>query len=342
MNAFARSPLRLLAALAVALAVAPGGAEDPLARALAEQRQRAEATPYDARVQNDLGNLLALAGETAAAETAYRSALAADPDFATAHYNLGRLLSRQGHLWAARRELKRALHLEPANADAHYHLGVVYSGWGFDGLARRAYARAFRLDPSLADPQRNPHVLENRQALAAQLLAWKAERAPGPTRQYEDAESIASQARLAEPQESEEPVVSEPAASVDEAEAPTGGGFARATGAPGVEPRRVDAKPSEPSQATSPPRTPSQSRDRSDASAPAPAGAAPIVLGAGDLRSSGSVNQVRPSGGDRTRGSSGSRSRDASPSRFRPSRFSTSRIETGLELADPTRRAVGS
>jgi len=220
----ARFPLSLLAVLALATAVAPGVAEDPLARALVEQRQRAERAPFDPTVQNDFGNLLALAGETEAAEAAYRRALEADPDFATAHYNLGRLLSRQGHLWAARRELKSALAIEPDSADALYHLGVVYAGWGFDRLARRAYARAFRLDPSLANPHRNPHVLENRLALAAQLMAWEAERAPGPTRQYEDAESIATQARLAA-SSSSAPAPDEPApAAAEEAPGPSEGG----------------------------------------------------------------------------------------------------------------------
>lgn len=336
----ARLPLRLLAVVAIAVAVAPGGAEEPLARALAEQRQRAESAPFDPTVQNDLGNLLALAGETDAAEAAYRSALAGNPDFATAHYNLGRLLSRQGRLWAARRELRRALDIEPDNADAHYHLGVVYAGWGFERLARRAYARAFRLDPALADPQRNPHVLENRQALAAQLMAWEAERAPGPTRQYEDAESIATQARLSAPSPAAPPVAEAAPAASDESTVPTGGGFARATSAPGVEPR-----PEEPASALRPDRTAGAPK----ASAPRPgggstsSGTAPIVLGAGDLRGGSSVNQVSPGGQDRGRRSTVDPTPGRTPpSRFRPSRVSTSRIETGIELADPSERAIGS
>lgn len=339
MLARAPFPLRLAAVLLVAAMVAPGAAEDPLARALAEQRERAEVAPFDPRVQNDLGNLLALAGEVAAAEEAYRGALAADPEFATAHYNLGRLLSRQGHLWAARRELKRALDLEPGNADAHYHLGVVYAGWGFDRLARRAYARAFRLDPSLAEPQHNPHVLENRLALSAQLMAWKAERAPGPTRRYEDAESIASQARLDEPEPAEaEP---EPSTTATPGEAdvePSGGGFARATGAPGVEPRPMRPVPKSSAGAA---QQPDRSRDAAEAPAPSTSAPSAIVLGAGDLRGGGTVNQVSPGRGERGRESPRVR-QGASPSRFRPSRVSTSRIETGLELADPAAAAIGS
>jgi len=243
----------LLAALLLLAAGggAPAGADDPLARALAEQRARAAANPGDARIQNDLGNLLALTGDLEGAEAAYREALALGDDNATTHYNLGRLLIGRGERFAARRELKRALELDPANGAAHYYLGTVYDAWGFHRLARRQYMRAFALDPALADPARNPHVVDNRQALAAQLLVWSNERIPGPTRQYEQPARIASTA-LPPAQEAEPPAESGPDAEPDDDDAgPTGGGFARSTGAPPREalppqgadrnPRKLDA-----------------------------------------------------------------------------------------------------
>ena len=179
-----------IGALALTLYPGPMVADDPLARAVAEQRLLAAERPGDPRIQNDLGNLLALTGDLDGAADAYQRALALDGENATAHYNYGRLLAGRRQRFAARRQFKRALEIDPSHAAAHYHLAALYDDWGFHRAAGRWYVRAFALDPTLADPARNPHIVGNRRALAAQLRLWQRERVPGPTREYEQPQRI--------------------------------------------------------------------------------------------------------------------------------------------------------
>lgn len=329
-----RRPRASFAAVALALLAAQAprapAASDPLARALAEQRQRAEAAPDDARLWNDFGNLLALTGDVAAAEAAYGRALAADPASGTARYNLGRLLLEAGRPRAARRELQRAVELDPTHAAAHYYLGAAYDAAGRASRARRAYRRAFALDPQLADPARNPHVLGSRQALAAQLLVWMAETPPGPQRRFEQERAVAARAQLASP---------------DAPPPPAAGGVVRSvSGAPvaadGEAPLAAEAGGE---VAATPERRPSPR-----SSAPAPPGG--IVLGAGDLRANRVVNQAGGSAGEEASPSPGRttpRGRVAPGRSGRPSPFtppprvtpfvpqpdSTGRLETVLEIA---------
>jgi tetratricopeptide (TPR) repeat protein len=61
----------------------------------------------------------------AAAEAAFRRALAADPTLAEAHRGLGFALWEQGHPDAAWKELVLAARLEPDSATAHYALGKL-------------------------------------------------------------------------------------------------------------------------------------------------------------------------------------------------------------------------
>ncbi len=274
-------PLRLAVATAsvalLAIAAEPA-AEDPLARALAEQQERAAANPSDADVQNDLGNLLALAGDATAATAAYRQALADDPKSATAHYNLGLLLLDQGRGRKARSEFLQALSIDPDFANADYYLGVVYSRWHRLRRARGYYSRAFQLDPRLADPDRNPNVVGNRQALAAQLLDWQREVPPGPSRVYAQVRTIAKQADLVAPPAAQ-PTEPAPAAKTPQppaslAPSAENGGYARSYNAP---PRPAEARSKDEVQAMESPPPP------------------PQVLDASSL-DSGTVNQAQPPG----------------------------------------------
>lgn len=78
----------------------------------------------EARLFNNLGNLLKKHNQTVQAEAAYRAAIDADPAYALAHGNLAILQQDAGQCEAAEASLKRALELDPkAN-----HLWLCYGG----------------------------------------------------------------------------------------------------------------------------------------------------------------------------------------------------------------------
>ncbi|HEY6413510.1 MAG TPA: tetratricopeptide repeat protein [Edaphobacter sp.] len=74
-----------------------------------------EKTPSDARLLYDLGFTQDALDQTATAETAYRKAIAADPNFLEPHVALGLLLARSGKLADARAELEKATTLTTDN-----------------------------------------------------------------------------------------------------------------------------------------------------------------------------------------------------------------------------------
>ncbi|MEZ4278420.1 MAG: tetratricopeptide repeat protein [Myxococcota bacterium] len=73
-----------------------------------------------------LGEALLAAGDPAAAERQFRSALALEADDAGAHAGLGEALRRQARWPEAEAELVRALALAPARPRGHLDLGVFY------------------------------------------------------------------------------------------------------------------------------------------------------------------------------------------------------------------------
>ena len=75
----------------------------------------AEKSPNDARLLYDLGFTQDALDQTSAAETSYRSAIAADPNFLEPHVALGLLLARSGKLADARAELDKATTLATDN-----------------------------------------------------------------------------------------------------------------------------------------------------------------------------------------------------------------------------------
>jgi Tfp pilus assembly protein PilF/DNA-binding transcriptional MerR regulator len=95
------------------------------------------------------------ADDPAAAEAAYRQALAIDPDLADAHLNLGRLLHEGGDPAAAEIHYRQALAIDPEDALAAYNLGVALQDQQRPRDAADAYERALELDPTLADAHFN-------------------------------------------------------------------------------------------------------------------------------------------------------------------------------------------
>jgi tetratricopeptide (TPR) repeat protein len=90
-------------------------------------------------------------GATADAESAYRSAIAADPAHVSAHINLGRLCHVGKALDEAERLYRRALELEPSHPTARFNLGVVLEDKGATADAIAEYLEAVRVDPRVAD-----------------------------------------------------------------------------------------------------------------------------------------------------------------------------------------------
>lgn len=92
----------------------------------------------------EAGQTAALEGNFQAAASAFRRAVAADPDDALAHANLGSALSELGDAEGAIREYREALRLKPDDSLSHFNLGVVLAGRGDDEGAIREYEEALR------------------------------------------------------------------------------------------------------------------------------------------------------------------------------------------------------
>jgi len=161
----------LLVFLAGAL-VALAGTPANLQEALQAQKSLVAENPRDADLLNDLGNLLALAGDFAQAEEIYHRALEIEPDDVTALYNLALVLREQGELKAARKTFEAILEVDPRHAWTHYQLGALLDEQDNRSRAVQHYAEAFAIDRTLTSPKVNPHIVENQLATEALLLMY--------------------------------------------------------------------------------------------------------------------------------------------------------------------------
>ncbi|MDA8015914.1 MAG: tetratricopeptide repeat protein [Thermoanaerobaculia bacterium] len=161
--------------------------------ALEEQLELAAERPYDAAVQNDLGNLLLLAGRLDAAGESYLRALEIDGTYARARFNLALLEQQIGHHQEALDHLQLLLDQDPTHAWAHYQSGVSHQELDHRKDALEHYAHAFGLDPTLSFAENNPHIIDNTMVTEALLLSTRygATASRSVARQYDDAERIA-------------------------------------------------------------------------------------------------------------------------------------------------------
>lgn len=172
----------LLASLLLLTAARPVAAEttaSQMAQAIAAQRKLADASPNDASLWNDLGNLLWTNHQEKDAAIAYEHALSVDPASAAPHYNLGLLLTEQGKLREALKQFHAVLQSEPKSAWAHFQIGAVYQLQGLPDKAVEEYASAFRIDPNLSFADVNPQVVANPLITEAVMRAF--ENTPGTT-----------------------------------------------------------------------------------------------------------------------------------------------------------------
>lgn len=93
----------------------------------------------------NLGNVLKARNQLEAAQEAYTSAIAIDPNFAVGYYNLGMLLKHKGRFADAIALYQQAIKLNPNYADAYQNLGVVFLKVGNVAESLVAFQRAIEL-----------------------------------------------------------------------------------------------------------------------------------------------------------------------------------------------------
>ncbi len=110
------------------------------------------------------------ASDAAAAEAAYRHAIAAAPRSADAYLNLGVLLGAQGRHLDAVAVYQQALQHEVQTAALLFNLGVALEDVNEADAALRAYTRCLALDAAFADAHFNAARLHERAGHARQAI----------------------------------------------------------------------------------------------------------------------------------------------------------------------------
>ena len=183
--------LALLALAAVALAAPPGDDEksgtpfyrqylvpgDPLDDQILEQEKRVEASPQDAALRTDFGNLLARRHFPEQAAEQYEMAAKLDSKNYVALYNLGLLHETRGKTRAAISAFRRSISRKPGFPPSRFHLGLLYERENRLDDAVAQYAKALRIDPAMRDPKRNPLVVDSELMYRASLANYSHDRA---------------------------------------------------------------------------------------------------------------------------------------------------------------------
>jgi tetratricopeptide (TPR) repeat protein len=143
-----------------AAALASAGLDDA-AGALRNARDGTRAHPANAVLQNNLAVLLEQAGDTAAAETALRAALAEDPSLPQVSKNLADILYRNGRYDEAREAYERAAKIAPdLGDDLYFKLGNIAYKRRDKPQARESWSRATTLNPGHALARANLDMLD--------------------------------------------------------------------------------------------------------------------------------------------------------------------------------------
>ena len=138
-----------------------------------EQEKRVEASPADASLRNDLGNLLALRHFPKEAEQEYEKAAELDKTNFIAYYNLGLVYESEGKASSAQSAYQKSISRKHGFPPAHFRLGHLYERGGNTSAAVEEYALAMRIDPGMRDPRRNPLVVASDLMYQASLLNYQ-------------------------------------------------------------------------------------------------------------------------------------------------------------------------
>ncbi len=130
--------------------------------------------PENAVLLNHLGVFAARLGDAAAAETAYRRAIAANAGCADNFYNLGNLLKAQNRPVEAESAYRSAVAAKPDFADAYNNLGNLLREQNRPDEAEAAYRAAIDSKPDYADTYSNlGNLLRERKRLDEAEAAYR-------------------------------------------------------------------------------------------------------------------------------------------------------------------------
>lgn len=146
---------------------------DRLDDKILEQAQRVDASPNDANLRNDFGNLLAQRHFAREAAEQYELAAKLDKTNFVCLYNLGLLRETEGKVGDAMRAYRQSIARKRGFPPAHFRLGHLYEQQNRSDEAIEEYATALRIDPSIRDPRRNPLVVDSEMFYRASLLNYK-------------------------------------------------------------------------------------------------------------------------------------------------------------------------
>jgi len=135
-------------------------AGDPLDDKIVEQEQRVAASPDDASLHNDLGNLLAQRRFPAEAAHEYEIAMKLDHNNFISAYNLGLVRETEGKISAAISAYQHSIKRKPGFPQSRFRLGRLYEQTNQASAAVHEYAEALWIDPGMRDPKRNPLVID--------------------------------------------------------------------------------------------------------------------------------------------------------------------------------------
>jgi Tfp pilus assembly protein PilF len=116
-----------------------------LAAAESAYRAALAIAPADPAVMHNLGVTIATRGRHREAVGCFENALQADPGFVSAHFNRGVALLRLGETQEAIKAFGRAAQLEPEHYEAHRALGFLWLAQGERGRALDHLARTYEL-----------------------------------------------------------------------------------------------------------------------------------------------------------------------------------------------------
>src|SRR5262245_63103969 len=151
---------------------------NPLDDEIRAMEKRVEASPGDANLHNDLGNLLALRGFPEQAADQYTQAAKLDKSNFISLYNLGLLRETEGKTGDAKSAYKKSIARKPGFPPSRFRLGRIYEEDGQLDDATARYAKAFWIDPSMRDPKRNPLVVDSDLMYRASLVNYERDLAP--------------------------------------------------------------------------------------------------------------------------------------------------------------------